>query len=600
MGSASSRNVADVALEAISTVATNISTRSDLTSAASQIISVRNVGDVIISDVIQRIEVQVDIAAMMDAMSDTRAQQDLIQSMTQSSKSLVSGINLFQFASATNEMKQYMSAVLNISTDIELHCDSLSNTSQSIIVEQARGRVEITNVTQESIVGMLSQCTQETISKTESVQTMQQTLDQSASAEAQGIDPIAALITAIVCFAVFVLAMSFGGVAIVNKTFTFIFFIMFGVGCGLLAGYFLSKEIWMRVKPYSTMIKPTATCGGVIAESRDDLYNPGQAGAICLANPECQAFDWESLRILRDGSVEFLERPLTRFYSSTNRNPCEEVMSLNNKQSIVFEPEFWTFEKDDPLPDLNSTFVHVGDVAVNTYTLKMWIMTDKGSGAVWQERDGQLTEEPIEFKRDLYIEADRPTGGIGSTGDLWLAVSNPSKWRLLEKSSTGTWTVLRDEITGTGYSVRSGCENLLDNAVGGEPGSQFPEGPDDVADPDDENVDYETIADYCTNISGFKDPGGNLPMLVSACVLIGISLLGMIYMIIKWALLARAQKKNDQNNNKTDKNDKNEKKPTVFQRLKSMLPGRKKGDKEKKTSSDQPKSSEPSSKLRSD
>lgn len=526
MGAARSKNVAEVMISAISSVATDISTRSEITANSTQVISVRDVNDVIISDIVQRIEVQVNIAAMMDAFSDTLAQQELIQAVTQSSKSLVSGINLFQYASAHNEVRQSMSATLNVSTNIRLYCESLTSTSQSIIVEQARGRVQITGVTQESMVGVLSQCTQQAVAQTTSVQSLQQSLDQSAEATAEGIDPMALVMMLLLVLAIIIIVPVAGATAGGAMLGSIISAIMLAIGIILLLFYEQSVEEVMLITDYSRLISNTTSCGAVLESERDDFSSPGIGAAICIDDESCVAMDWESVKVLRSGEVEFLERPITRFYSRMTNLPCIEVQELQNAQKLVFEPQFWLYRPSlgESIPDVNSEGLFPSDVAIDVDRLEVYVLTEGNSGAYWAEQREQLTEDPVQdppFAHDLTVNEDTPTASDGNPQDLWLVISNPAEWRLLVKTSSNTWGEERAEIPGTGYSVRTGCEQLVDNIVRGAPDSED--------DPPQNEINWDQVAEFCTNVSGFKVETSNSAMQIFG---IGFTIVGSIMMLL--------------------------------------------------------------------
>ena len=236
MGGGYSSNIAKVSAEAITKTATNIINNQKISNNQSQIISVHDVGhDVNISDINMDQKVDVNMDALLKAMVQTDVKTKMAQDLAQQAKSVVSGINLFQFTDANNTMEAYMKASIDISNNISQTCASTASQSQTIDVSNVDGNVNITDVTMNQMTDVFTKCVEDVFSNTSAVTDMQQKISQSATAESKGVSPWALVAMGIIALLFVAMPVIIG----VNSIIKFMFPIIFVAG-NILIYFFYS------------------------------------------------------------------------------------------------------------------------------------------------------------------------------------------------------------------------------------------------------------------------------------------------------------------------------------------------------------------------
>lgn len=572
MGAASTKNVAEVTAEAISNVSTDIVSRTKLSTNSSQIIYVRDAGDVKISGITQTIAVDINMSALMSAMSSTEAQQSLSQELTQAAKSVVSGINLFQYTDATNQMTAMMRASMTVATNIEQACEALTNTSQAVVVEQASGYVEITDVSQKAMTSILSSCVQDAVGSTRTVQDLQQTLDQSAEALSKGIDVWALVVMALIGLLALVLPMVIGGTTITTTILSLIFPLMMIGGIIFIAVYAKSEDVTISMTRYSKSIAAFSECGPQELSRSFEIATPAAAGNTCEENKSCVAFDWTGVQVDTDGTVVILDPPQTIFYADLGQNPCGPVLSNLDKQRLIFRPRVRQYYTNTEPPDSFLEGSNEGDVAVSKPRLQYYFFVD---GVGWVMQPDQLTAEPLkeEFTAELFINSSSPNLADGENGDAWLDMSNPSLWKVWGKDE-GTWVIVNEEVPGPGWAVQTGCEEATIEPISGTRyvtafletakswfvnkaialyGGYHAEAAAALGLEDEDDQDGFTqlqLQQICGNVSGFKTVTKPTWMLIVGIGLIAVGIFGTGMAIFK---SMRAKKHPEINENKKKK-----------------------------------------------
>jgi hypothetical protein len=119
MGSAISKNITNAATAAIAKVSNNIIVTTKLSTDQTQIISVTDVdGDVHISDNTFTQKANINIKSLLNALIQESVQQDLTMQIAQACKSIVSGLNMFQFPNAQNEINLFLKASVELMNTI--------------------------------------------------------------------------------------------------------------------------------------------------------------------------------------------------------------------------------------------------------------------------------------------------------------------------------------------------------------------------------------------------------------------------------------------------------------------------------------------------
>jgi hypothetical protein len=559
MGSATSKNVTDTTIKAVSGVTTTITSQIDLRSDQKQIITIRDVENLNLSGVTQRIRATIDMKALMDAMSTTDAQQEVISSMTQASNSMISGINLGNFSNATNELKSYLEAVLTLITTITQTCEAFSSTTQEIIIEQVSGYANISGITQDSMTGLMSDCMQTAVAETKSVMSLQQTIDQSAKAETVGIDPMGILIAIAIVIAALALMFAAGGKTATNLVSVIVFGVSGMLGLVFVGIFLLTIHEKMEITIFSTLISKSAECGGEVLEQLTTINDPVYAGNQCEQNELCVGFDWNSVRVLNTGIPEIIQPPITTYYSSLVRNPCKGVQDARDNQRIIFRPAVHRYQ--GPLPDRDLPGVFNRDVGLNEKRLEFYIFE---AGIPWTKitPDNHLLKEPIvdDFNTEnntIFWESFPPNNEPTVSGDIWVDASNPATLQVYLRGSS-EWTLNNEDLPSGGYGTDLGCRNAdrgppegmrVSGAgraraarrhlrEGGEGGSRsdlnawfqragaiFAE--EDLDDDDDDDPGQDALPDICANVSGFKTTSYNFVFLLVGVLGIGLGIMGI-------------------------------------------------------------------------
>lgn len=345
MGSASSKNVSDITTKAISKIATDIITKTELTDNNSEIISVSNVtGDINIIGNTFTQTASLNMKSLMTAMTSQSAQQSLTQELSQTAKSLVKGINLLSFSNSTNEITDYLEAVIKIVTNIKLECGSTISNNQSIIVDRIKGDVLIKNNIFTQVSKIFSNCMSDTVSKTDAVQKLQQAIDQSAVSETKGFSlwVILAIVLSI-----------FIGVPVVALQVKFIFPIILIASIIVFILYFVSTKTLMKSTEFSKLIKYNNNCDSTPYENKNTTKTKLVISQQCLDDKKCKAFDYIGQNVNNtNGNVIPATSTNYIFYSSIDNNiACTSIEQ--DKSTITRSPivNYGNYEPSDMSSD---------------------------------------------------------------------------------------------------------------------------------------------------------------------------------------------------------------------------------------------------------
>ena len=292
MGGAQTKNVANASMNAISRITTTIINNSIDRSGQSTIIRLRATnGNIVISG--NRITQQATINTnnLLNAMVSQQAQQQLAQELSQTAQSLISGLNLGNFSESENIINAYMSAVMEVTTNIRQLCQASIGQSVDIDVVTQNGNILFENNNIEQISNIFSQCVLQAVSNQQAVQSLQMTIQQTAVAKTEGLS-LTGLILLALLFLLFlilpiVLPIFLGGSLLIKLLFPIILL----VGVALIIVYFARGKTNISNTEFSTLFANNPPChaSGPTMSSHSTAQ---EASDACLSDGNCQGYDW--------------------------------------------------------------------------------------------------------------------------------------------------------------------------------------------------------------------------------------------------------------------------------------------------------------------
>lgn len=430
MGSAVSKNITKAATEAVAKVSNNIIQDSKLTTDQTQIISVSDVdGDVNISGNTFTQKANINMKSLMNALVQEDIQQALTQEIAQTCKSIVSGLNIFQFPDAQNEINVFLKASSELMNTISSSCASSISENQVITVKRTKGSVNITNNVMSEMIDIFQSCIQEAVSKNTIFQRLQEKIDQSATAKAEGLS-----LWQIIILIALVLGIPFvsviGGVAVVGR-YLFPLSILAGAGC--LAAYYSWVEESVYSHAFSTLIRNLPNCNAQPLATTSNAYSNSSAAAqACTANRNCVAFDWQGAVIDPSGNHISFNPPQTTFYGSVGPG-CEQAIVGSPDHSKVFRNPIFVKGSGPPTKA-------VGDVYLNILTAEYYFFDE--STRSWNKQ-GSFAHSDFTSRNSINWGTVPPTPATqGVAGSIYVYyssndpiyfhvyVKNPDGWKL--------------------------------------------------------------------------------------------------------------------------------------------------------------------------
>ena len=361
MGASISKNISNAVTKAIAKVSSNIIQRTQLSQDLGQVVSVARVhGDVHISGNTFSQRANVNMHALLDALSTEEAQQAIMQELAQEAKSVTSGLNIGQFSDAQNTMNLLMEATINLLTTIGQTCKAFNRQHQTIVVKRVSGNVFVQDNVFEQMYDILQDCTEKAASDNRLIQDLSSRLSQTSSAKSEGLSGWAL----VALLAAFIGVPVIGGVVAGKAILKFIFPIILVAGIILLVLYYTQGEEVMSEVGFSTFIKNTPLCAAtgerVPAQAYADTVGASNA---CKADQTCNAFDWQGIEIASNGTYTVLPDPVTRFYSDVHRD-CKAALQPDSVKLLRYA----TFFEGALDPDSNPALADAkkGDVYLDT------------------------------------------------------------------------------------------------------------------------------------------------------------------------------------------------------------------------------------------
>jgi hypothetical protein len=333
MGSAVSKNITKAATEAVARVSSTIIQDTKLSTDQTQIISVTDVdGDVHISDATLTQKANINMKSLFNVMAQESIQQDLTMQIAQACKSIVSGLNIFQFPNAQNEINLFLKASSELMTTISQSCISKVSENQVITIKRTKGSVYIDHTVMSQMAEILGSCVEEAVSTNSIFQRLQEKIDQSATAKAEGLD-----LWQIIILIAIVLGIPFisvvGGLAVLGR---YLFPLSIVAGAGCLVAYYTWIDETVYSHAFSTLIRNLPNCNPQPLSTTSNNYpNSTAAAQACANNKNCVAFDWQGVVIDQLGNHTSFNPPQTTFYGSIGPG-CEQAIINSPDHSKVF------------------------------------------------------------------------------------------------------------------------------------------------------------------------------------------------------------------------------------------------------------------------
>jgi len=469
MGASVSQNIINITNKVVSKISSKLIQDTKLTTDSSQIISVKNVdGDVYIVGNKMYQKATVNMSALMKALSSQSAQMALVLEISQEAKSVISGLNIGQYADAKNVLDEVIDVEMNLMSEIRQTCASMIAQRQSIIVERVKGSVYIQNNVMDQVAGLLGECVSNVVSASDEVANLKEKLDQSASSKAEGLSGwiIVAIIAVIIGLPVG------GGVIGGYAVLKFIFPLIAVAGGGLLVAYMLWTTRDIEMKGFSNLIAQSSGClGKMEGDSSTGYKTAALAANQCLQDKKCAAVDFKMLDIQGDTST-VVKPPETTFYSYVS-DGCAKTIGQDNTRTLRVAIIYVSDKDPDTAPKLGE--YKVGDAFINT----------KSSAIFTKDKVGWIYKKNLITKKfdSLVVSGDRPADSHPPSSSasyyLWYNVHEPitltlytydfgKKMWVSQYTSPGPGLVpdVSDNINSSGFIVNNKKIWLLYTGVG--------------------------------------------------------------------------------------------------------------------------------------
>jgi len=439
MGSAVSKNITNAATQAIAKVSNDIISSTKLSTDQTQIISVTDSeGDVHISGNTMTQKARINIKSLLHALIQESVQQDLTMQIAQTCKSIVSGLNIFQFPNAQNDINLFLKASTELMNTIGQTCATSLSENQVITVTRNKGDVYINNNTMSQIADIFQSCVQDAVSNNSIFQQLQEKVDQSATAKAEGLS-----LWQIIILVAIVLGIPFisvlGGVAVMGR---YLFPLSLLAGAGCFAAYYAWVDETVYSHAFSTLIRNLPNCNAQPLSATSTAYSNSAAAAQACANDRhCAAFDWQGAVVDANGNHRSFQPPQTTFYSSIGPG-CEQAITSSPDHSKVFRAPI--FAKGNGPPTKSE-----GDAYLDLTTSNYYFFNTETRSWVKQ---GSFAHSDFTSRNAIdwgTIFPSASTQGIAGSIYVYYDASNPIYFYVYVKNPDG-WKVTTPLLKGPG------------------------------------------------------------------------------------------------------------------------------------------------------
>lgn len=466
MGASVSSNVTKIITDAVVNVASNIAQNVTISTDQSQIIYISGLsGDVVIrgNKFIQR--AYMNMNAMFDAINNEAAQQNIALEIAQAAKSITSGLNLAQFSAAYNDLDLLIKTAINLTSSISQSCAVLAKQTQRITIINTIGTVRIENNLFDQVENIFQSCLESAINNSSALQSIIEKIKQDASATSQGISEWAA-----VAIVALIIGIPTAGAVVGGKyVLRYIFPLLVVAGIIAIIVYYAWSRTDIVMKAYSQFISESPGCQFEPPSApRDPSYVSAEAaGARCMNDPKCVAFDWKGINVFTDGTYRLQTPPLTTFYTYVS-NDCRNLIGTDNVQ-MLRSPKFYS-GNGPPAPGM--TGIIEGDCYVDLVTSRWYQLVGQ-----WFDK-GPAISGGKSFTK-LTVSITVPTTDPGQQGEYRIVVdpSNPiylniyaynnSGWKFIEKTNgPGLYASAPPVTNGSGFKTILRKDWLFYSAIG--------------------------------------------------------------------------------------------------------------------------------------
>ena len=434
MGGSSSKNVTSLTMKALMNVTTKMFNKQTVKSIQSQGVVIENAKQVDIGSINQSITMNVQTESLLKSLSTTNAQQNLIAQVTQAAQSLTKGINIFNFADASNELDEYLEQSMNILTSVSQLCEANLATTQSIVIEKV-DMVHIGSINQESIANIWNKCVVDAVSNTTAVQKMQTTIDQSAKATVIGINPWMFFILAALVIIAVILGIVFEG-SVISKLIVNLIF------PGIMIAGIVFIVLWSKSKGKFTYMMTgffdgTKGLSGKVATTSNDDYDTAAAKA---KDGGYDGFSWVGYDVdVNSGIITKKAQPVATFYSKVYTDPNNIPQYKNIK---LFTAPNILVGADAPKAN---TPGGVGDAYIATSNSTLW---ENKKNVGWSPISTFNKGKP---SGKMAVGQGAPPAANRASLNTYMDISNPKS--LYFYSWDGKWSEKPELVDGPGYKT---------------------------------------------------------------------------------------------------------------------------------------------------
>jgi len=441
MGASVSKNISNAVTKAIAKTSSNIIHNTHVGYDQSQIISIGTADkDIVIKGNRFTQKANVNMQALLDALSKEENQQRMLAELTQEAKSITSGLNLAQYSNAQDILNILINSTSTILSTISQTCSAFANQQQAITIELAHGGVRIINNVYEQIYDILQRCAETAVSENANLQDLSAKLSQTSNAESLGIS-MWAIVAALL--GIPVVGGIIGGIAVLK----FIFPVIGIIGIGFIAAYFTWTEEDMKLTGFSSMINKTPICNGELISPQPsvEFSSAVYASKECDKMPNCKAFDWEGMALTQTGNYTIMKNPVTRFYQTVSPN-CEPNIKLDNTL-LLYTPKAYSGPE---VPQIEKIPLAIeGDIYLDTVTSQWFQRTNKWPTG-WQpmgsiETDRTFNKLEWGEINPLVVSINNP-----SKNDMYINISNKASFEVYRFTDDDGW-ILEKKLKGPGF-----------------------------------------------------------------------------------------------------------------------------------------------------
>jgi len=442
MGNAKSSNVANITSDIVSQEISNEMSKTKLSTDQSQMISVvGGQGNVDISGNTQRMQMTVNMDAVAKQLSTQKSQQSIVQKLSQAAAASTSGLNLFNNAKTDNTMNEVLNASMTVASNLDQICAASNNQNQTIAVDQRDGYVDIHGNVQSEMANVVSKCIQNATATNSSLQQATTDLSETASSSVVGLSLWEIIVLALVGLLAFVLPPLIAVDTAATegiKVFTSLMGPLMVAG-GVVSIWWWTKhkgstENTMTATEFSTLISNDPACAAVpYVPVQSPSFAPGDnplntAGAVCLGDPKCKAFDWNTS----------VNPPVVTYYSSVDQVPCPNVGTQDLQKAGIDLVSDATFNQGATDPTMTvPASTNRGDVYLNNATGTLWwkVNPDQTKNQWVNVTTGQTFPGWTKTAAVVTGTQATPQNSMGKDGDLYINVSDPTDWEVWKRYS---------------------------------------------------------------------------------------------------------------------------------------------------------------------